>query len=195
MARSKRDSLPDDESDWAMSDASHKKQNRTTLIIVAAVTALCCIVAMFVMLQRQRAAMQRAEEERHFDHMIHLEQDEAMFREELRIQQEFEAERDREEAEKLALGFHAEGTPDWRAAAVHAGKPATNDPFVGVRDARALNELGLILIQTEQTDRAVEAFRRAAKLNPMYADNLEIAVKQQARQARIAPFPREVIQP
>jgi len=136
---------------------------------VAAVVGLVLLLGMFMWMQTQDTARDLAEMERR-----------------MALDEQLRAER--------AMGeqIKADALP----------KPKTKeepklDPIEAMRliarDPEALNKAGLFLLnQLDEPEEAIEKFQEAAKQDPKYTANLELAQKRKAQKDRTAPYPREV---
>ncbi len=180
MAASKRN-LSDDEPDWTLSDKRSPKKGTSGLLIGAG--ALLILLAAGLVLWRHDEAEQRRANE---DWARAAEQDDR----EAQLQQTVE----------LAGGMHSH---PFRLTEDDLGDVEEDltgvfdfrEDLAKIKNPRVLDYRGHLLLQFGQVDRAVEAFRRAAELDPMYTNDLEMAQKKQAQRDRTAPPPREVEQP
>lgn len=183
MAASKRNPSSDDEPDWTLGDKRPPKKGTSGLLIGAGALVIL-FGAGFVLWRHDEAEQRRADE----DWARAAEQDyhEAQLR-------------------KQAVRQHQTGVVLEEFGPIPMMPGDAEEDLTGVFDfredlakiknPRVLDYRGHLLLQFGQVDRAVEAFRRAAELDPMYANDLEMAQKKQAQRDRTAPPPREVEQP
>jgi tetratricopeptide (TPR) repeat protein len=187
----KPEAAPWDEPDWIADKSSPPKRPRGRqpwTVVAAAAGLLVVVVGIALWFMRERTQQARVAED--------------MAR---------EAAEARAEAERLVAARHAE--QEALAATVRQEEPLGPEEHKPERlgmtfeeslellrlmtaaDAKALNNLGLFHLELNEFDQAIAAFRKAAELDPRYAENLKLALKRQERFDRTAPPPREVVQP
>ncbi|MBA4188022.1 MAG: hypothetical protein C0467_08385 [Planctomycetaceae bacterium] len=161
------ESKPWDEQDWAASGPRPEKPQgvRRLVFIIVAVVGTVLLVGMFLWQQNLQIARERAE-----------------LQQQMALEDQLAAERF--EAEMLKTPRDEPRLDPTEALLLMA------------RDPEALNNAGLFLLnQMDEPDEAIVKLREAARLDPKYVANLELALRRKAQKDRTAPFPREVIQP
>jgi len=156
-----------DEQDWVASGPRREKPQgvRRVAFIVVAVVGTVLLVGMFLWQQNLQITRERAE-----------------LQEQMAREAQIEAER-----------FEAEILKTPRE---EPRLDPTEALLLMARDPEALNNTGLFLLnQMDEPDEAIEKFREAARLDPKYAANLELARMRKGQKDRTAPLPREILQP
>lgn len=184
MAASKRNAPSDDELDWTLGDKRSPKKGTSALILIGAGALLILLAAGFVLWRHDEAEQRRADE----DWARAAEQD----------YHEVEHRRKAERQHQAGVVLEEFGPIPMMPGDAEEDLTGVFDfreDLAKIKNPRVLDYRGHLLLQFGQVDRAVEAFRRAAELDPMYANDLEMAQKKQAQRDRTAPPPREVEQP
>jgi tetratricopeptide (TPR) repeat protein len=170
------ESQPDAEAwgqqDWAAEETRPKvlpKRGRLGFAI-AAVVGLVLLVGMFLWMQSAETARHQAEMEY-----------------QMALEMQMLAERD------AAAKEAAEMDAKMRAAHPEPALDPVEAMRLMARDPEALNNTGMFLLnQMDEPEEAIEKLQEAAKLDPKYAANLELARKRKVQKDRTAPAPRSV---
>ncbi|MCE9565565.1 MAG: hypothetical protein K8U57_26380 [Planctomycetes bacterium] len=180
MAASKHNPS-DDEPDWISSDGRNSKSKGVNgFALGGTVLVMLLLMGVFILWQREQSERRQAQAE--WEQSVAME----------RAMEQHEAEERlrvmREDGKMLPdLGPDLQTVDDLN----RAFRLANAGDDLNEQRALKLYAAGMMLLD-DDLDGAVDAFRKAAALDPKYAEHFEKALKLQTERDRTAPQPREV---